>query len=238
MSYSFPVPKCGACGKPLTASWSRGKLGTKYPYYRCYHKDCKSTSIRKEDLENEFIDLLESLVPTNDFLHYFKDIVMDVWESKQQELSRKISSLQSQLSDLRNRRSRIINAFLHEQTITQNVYEEELASVTAGLSDTQTEISSLQEKDLDIDRLFNASAWVLRNSSNTWVSADLEGKQRLQQALFPDGLEYSMEEGYSNPRIAKAFNVIEASKASPSKLAGHLSESWNTFCGWLVNINK
>ncbi|MHA1613669.1 MAG: hypothetical protein ACTSYJ_02425 [Candidatus Thorarchaeota archaeon] len=113
------------------------------------------------------------------------------------------------LPDLRNRRSRIINAFLHEQSITQDVYEYELTSVTTGLNDTQTEISRLQDNNLDIDRLFNASAWVLRNSSNTWVSADLEGKQRLQQALFPDGLEYSMKEGYSNPRIAKAFNVIE-----------------------------
>ncbi len=214
------IIKCGGCGKPLTASWSKGKLGKKYPYYRCYRKGCNATSIRKHDLENEFIDLLESLIPTPDFLRYFKDIVMDVWATKQQELATRISDLQSNLSDLRQRRSRIINAFLHEQSITQNVYEDELTSVTTGLSDTQTEISRLQNNNLDIDRLFNASAWVLRNSSNTWVNADLEGKQRLQQALFPDGLEYSMKEGYSNPRIAKAFNVIEASKASPSKLAG------------------
>jgi hypothetical protein len=39
------------------------------------------------------MDLLESLVPTNDFLRYFKDIVMDVWETKQKELSRKILEL-------------------------------------------------------------------------------------------------------------------------------------------------
>ena len=145
---------------------------------------------------------------------------MDVWETKQQEYSTKISSLQSHISGLRHRRSRIITAFLHEQSITQDVYEEELTAVTEEITTTQNEISGLQDQDLDIDRLFNASTWVLRNSSNTWVSADLEGKQRLQQALFPEGLEYSMEEGYSNPRIAKAFNVIEASKASPSKLAG------------------
>ncbi|MCK4504676.1 MAG: recombinase family protein [Candidatus Aegiribacteria sp.] len=214
------IIKCGGCGKPLTASWSKGKLGKKYPYYRCYRKGCKATSIRKEDLENEFIDLLESLIPSPDFLRYFKDIVMDVWETKQKELSRKIAELQSYLSDLRHRRSRVINAFLHEQSITQDVYEEELAAVTDSVSTTQNEISGLQDHNLDIDRLFNASAWVLRNASNTWVSADLEGKQRLQQALFPDGLEYSMEEGYSNPRIAKAFNVIQTSKASPSKLAG------------------
>ena len=122
------------------------------------------------------------------------------------------------------------------QSITQDVYEEELAAVTEKITTTQNEISTLQEQDLDIDRLFNASAWVLRNSSNTWVSADLKGKQKLQQALFPDGLEYSSESGYSNPRIAKAFNVIKASKASPLKLAGHLSESWNTFAAWLCEI--
>jgi len=36
-----------------------------------------------------------------------------------------------------------------------------------------------------------------------------------------------MKEGYSNPRIAKAFNVIEASKASPSKLAGNFESGHN-----------
>ena len=85
----------------------------------------------------------------------------------------------------------------------------------------------MQDHNLDIDRLFNASAWVLSNASNTWVTADLEGKQRLQQALFPKGLEYRMDEGYSNLRIAKAFNVIEASKTCLSILAGHISTNWN-----------
>ena len=50
------------------------------------------------------------------------------------------------------------------------------------------------------------------------------------------GLEYSMKEGYSNPRIAKAFNVIEALKASPSKLAGHISANWNPYIEWLRRI--
>ncbi len=147
-----------------------------------------------------------------------------------------ILDLQSHLSDPRHRRSRIINAFLHEQSITQDVYEEELATVTDEITTSQNKIASLQDHNLDIDRLFNASAWVLRNSSNTWVSADLEGKQRLQQALFPEGLEYSTEEGYSNPRIAKVFNVIQASKASPSKLAGHISASWNPFLEWMQRL--
>jgi len=61
---------------------------------------------------------------------------------------------------------------------------------------------------------------VLSNSSNSWVIADLEGKQRLQQALFPEGLRYIPEKDYWNPCNAKAFNVMETLKADSSKVAG------------------
>jgi hypothetical protein len=41
-----------------------------------------------------------------------------------------------------------------------------------------------------------------------------------------------------NPRIAKAFNALEALKASPSKLAGHLSENWNTYVNWASGFSS
>jgi len=43
-------------------------------------------------------------------------------------------------------------------------------------------------------------------------------------------LKYSVEEDYSNHRIAKAFNVIEASKASLSKLAWPFDFVLELFC--------
>jgi hypothetical protein len=42
--------RCGACDRPLTASWSRGR-NAKYPYYFCQAADCKAVSERKEKLE-------------------------------------------------------------------------------------------------------------------------------------------------------------------------------------------
>jgi hypothetical protein len=39
-----------------------------------------------------------------------------------------------------------------------------------------------------------------------------------------------------NPRIAKAFNVIEASKASASILAGLLISRWNPFVEWMGSL--
>lgn len=56
----------------------------------------------------------------------------------------------------------------------------------------------------------------------------------MQQALFPDRLEYSLEGGYSNPLIAKDFNVIVASKALLSKVAGSPDGKLELFSGLVV----
>ena len=111
-----------------------------------------------------------------------------------------------------------------------------MATLTEELATTQAEISRLQEQDLDIDRMFNATTWVLQRSCNTWLVADLEGKQRLQEALFPAGLLYSRNRGYWNPGTPKAFNTLEALKASPSRLAGLMCLTWNPFAAWLREL--
>ncbi|MCD4847715.1 MAG: hypothetical protein K8R76_05955 [Candidatus Aegiribacteria sp.] len=58
------------------------------------------------------------------------------------------------------------------------------------------------------------------------------------QIIVSEALGVLYGRGLFRPWIAKAFNVIEASKASQSKLAGHLSESWSTTASWLHGITR
>lgn len=54
--------RCAACGSPLTASNSRGKMGRTYPYYRCWVKGCDAkVQIRAERLEEQFDQLLRRI---------------------------------------------------------------------------------------------------------------------------------------------------------------------------------
>jgi len=59
------------------------------------------------------------------------------------------------------------------------------------------------------------------------------GQTEVSASFVPEGLRYSPEKVYWNPRKIKTFNVIETLKADSSMMAGHLSESWNTFAIWL-----
>ncbi|MEM7198394.1 MAG: recombinase family protein, partial [Pseudomonadota bacterium] len=57
--------KCGDCGNPLTANWSKSKTGKKHPYYLCFTKGCPSyrKSIRRDALEGDFGALLKRMQP-------------------------------------------------------------------------------------------------------------------------------------------------------------------------------
>jgi site-specific DNA recombinase len=60
----FPLRRfvrCGACDRPLTGSWSKGR-GARYAYYHCAR--CGAVRVAKADLEREFHALLEQLQPS------------------------------------------------------------------------------------------------------------------------------------------------------------------------------
>lgn len=74
----FPLRRtvsCFSCRKPLTASFSRGRNGKRYPHYFCKAEGCpmKDKTIRKGILEKEFIEYLKSITPRRKFLDVFND---------------------------------------------------------------------------------------------------------------------------------------------------------------------
>lgn len=58
--------RCETCGKPLTASWSKGRSDY-YAYYHC-RRGCRAINIAKSKLEALFVDELARLQPTAGFM--------------------------------------------------------------------------------------------------------------------------------------------------------------------------
>ncbi len=51
-----------------------------------------------------------------------------------------------------------------------------------------------------------------------WHDSDIYSKLKLQEALFPEGVAYDPEEGFLNPPISEAFNLLGVLNASESFL--------------------
>lgn len=116
---------CGHCGKPLTASWSKGKMGVKYAYYRCQNSNCPSpANVRRQDLEDGFQDFLRKQQPDAGYLRLFHKVVLDVWNDKQADATALVRKFEKQMDELRERRTKLNEAFVFQQAITADDYKE------------------------------------------------------------------------------------------------------------------
>lgn len=87
LSHEFPLRgsvSCAECGKPLTACNSRSKAGAMHAYYMCFARGCPRyrKSIRREQIEGEFVELLQRLTPKPNLLAVVKAMFKNAWEQR------------------------------------------------------------------------------------------------------------------------------------------------------------
>jgi site-specific DNA recombinase len=72
---AFPLRafvRCAACNRPLTASFSTGRHGVTYGYYRCQNDDCTArVNIRQTDMHQQFLDFVATLTPRPELVKMF-----------------------------------------------------------------------------------------------------------------------------------------------------------------------
>jgi site-specific DNA recombinase len=102
---------CGACGTPLTGSWSKGRKN-RYPYYRCRNSHCHAVDVRRESLERDFAALLERLAPERRYMRRFKEIVRQVWKQRLAVSEAVLRAATSKLAALAGRKSRLMDFLL------------------------------------------------------------------------------------------------------------------------------
>ncbi len=92
--------RCGSCGRPMTASKSRGRSGY-YAYYHCQSSTCKHR-IKKKDLENAFQELLGRLSPKMYYLDLFRELLARVLDARQVNSRFRRDQAERKLAELKN----------------------------------------------------------------------------------------------------------------------------------------
>lgn len=104
--------QCDDCGDALTACWSTSKTGNKHPYYLCKTKGCESyrKSIRRDQLEEDFEELLQQLEPSQNMFKLAKAMFKDIWDGRlaqsrdaSKTLSKDIQKVEKQIDALLGR---------------------------------------------------------------------------------------------------------------------------------------
>ena len=201
--------RCGRCLRPLTASWSKGKKGVKYAYYRCQNRACPSpVNAARQQVEMAFVDFLKQQQPNPAYLKLFHKVILDVWKQKQGDALDLIDQLEKRVRELKDRKRKLNEAFVFNDTnrvLTQADYVQMRDDLNEQLAVVELERDRARMEEIDVDRVIEFSENLLLDTSTAWQRCSLEQKQRLQQVLFPEGVEFA-EGAYRTQASSFLFN--------------------------------
>lgn len=207
--------KCGNCQTPLTGSWSTGR-NARYAYYHC--RACKVVKVRREHLESRFVALLERLRPDSGYLRLFRAIVLDVWKQRQAEGVATRKTLARHVEEIRQRLDRVEEAFIQTRSIDRASYERQRDKLREELALAEITSAEAKLEELDVEGVLAFAEHVLGDSSRLWSTASLDQKQRLQNVLFPEGLQFDGME-FGTAVTCLAFKQLPRSDDSENGVA-------------------
>jgi site-specific DNA recombinase len=198
--------RCEACGKPLTASWSKGRRDY-YAYYHC-RPGCRAVNIAKTKLEEMFVDELARLQPTAGFMRLVKDRVLHAWRDLKADAKQRVAEIERRQKAVQEKLDRLDEAFLDERTIDIERYDRNRDRLREELTLVQMDRHAMEFEELDVEGILAFAERVLPSASNLWVQSSLNQKQRLQQLFFPEGVRFDGKRIVGTGLTLPVFNYL------------------------------
>jgi len=235
----FPLrgyAKCGKCGAPMTGGWSKGRT-KRYPYYQC-SRHCNGMGIRAEELERKYLEVLDKARMKPNVVALFLDVLRDVWNENHAHAQTLAESCKQRVKKLEERRQRILNAFLDQQVIPKDTFQEQLSKVDTELAAARSEASDLTTNDLDIEATLDSVNRIVSNASQHWLALPLDQRQQLQRVLTGPEITVSADGLVGTVVTCPLFRLLEAEKVEKSNMVGLILASWNQILVWLRQIDQ
>lgn len=217
VSEDFPLrgfAKCAKCERPLTAGYAQGRGKKKYARYWCYNKTCKGVGISREGLEGHFVQLLAMMQPTAELIAKLPDIAESNWKQRRKRIEDEQRTLQNRLNENKSLNLRAIEARIKGELSADDLqkFKEANDKSIAGIED---QLNSLKSECFTIEQLMADASRSIVNLAKAWLAADLSRRQEIQTALFPDGLLFSPDYLFFEPRnhtltqaVSELMNVL------------------------------
>ena len=198
--------RCETCGKPLTASWSKGRSDY-YAYYHC-RGGCRAVNVAKTTLEELFVDELTRLQPTPGYMRLVKDRVLHAWRDLKSDAQQRIAEIERKQKAIRQKLDRLDEAFLYERTIDTETYDRQRDTLREELTLAQMDRHSTELEEMDVEGILAFAERILPSASNLWLHSSLNQKQRLQQVFFPDGVRFDGKRIVGTGTTLPVFNYL------------------------------
>ena len=214
--------KCIDCGGGVTGSSPRGRTKG-YPQYHCTRCSARALGHRvstpRDDMHHQFISLLEEVRPSDVHIKLFEEVFLKRWNEVHEEQVAEQARLHEVHEQLRARKLRVVELFI-DGSLSRAEKQEQVLQIETKMFNLGLALSNSTDDAVVAADVIDCGTELLHNAPNLWRSADLKNRQRLQQAIFPDGLSYSFVEGFGTAETSELYGVVRRLGDEKSILVG------------------
>lgn len=216
----FPLRRlvyCSVCGKKMTGSKNRGKLGKYHAHYTCNNSACTANpkNIKKTILENAYVELLNKITPESEIIELTQAIAMKTWkdaikgvEATEKAMEREIEAKERQIEDYINLMPKTASDIVRER------YELKIEVLGNELNGLKNK-TKLSEKLSDKEAISEVLHFI-GTPSDYWQKTNLEGKFMVHDLIFTANLMFDAQNGFGTPEISLPFTIKDAFSNSVS----------------------
>ena len=204
---------CAECIKPMTASWTTGRNG-KHPYYHCKTKGCllNGKTVKRKEMEDAFESILKSVNPKENVLALTKEILMDVWNKRINDMSKVTKEHENSLDEIRLKMRNLIDRL--SKTENENLikaYESELEKLSNEEQVLENQTQFMRSRKPDFGTALDITFNFLKNPYLYWKKDDIKSKHLVLKLVFEDRIIYDRENGFGTANLSLPLRVFELS---------------------------
>lgn len=223
------VVLCPLCAKPFTASKSKGKLGNYFGYFHCARKH-RYFGVKQKEFENTVASSLNRLEAKPGFLDLFREVVCDVWMSKNSSQINETKQIQEHKTQLKERQANLLDKYVSCQSdIVQRKLQAQIEELEELIKATENQSKNVPITDGEIEAYFQIAKKMMEHPSEHILNAPTKPKlEKLWFFIFADMPTYQqLTDG--TPELTLLYRFSQDPGLARERLAGQLSLQWNTF---------
>ncbi len=211
-------------GKKLTGSWSKGRSGAKFPYYRFV---IKGSNYRKEQFENAFCHFMNSFGFDRAYHAQLWEYLKSTLSSQNNAREQHKIALEARIFELKKRQTALIEKNL-KGFISDELLKDQLDFTEREITDYS--IQSHQIRELTIDKIEGLPEYMdefLVTPGDTWKKIDHKSKLKLQVFEFPHGITFDGE-SFRTQFLSLVYKAKDTILSKMSNVVHHSVQNNNT----------
>jgi site-specific DNA recombinase len=202
--------------QPLKGSHAR------YPYYLCPKKGCASygKSIRRDKIEGEFEQLLQSVTPTEKLFHVASLMFKDLWDRKADLAKEQARALSGQLIKIEKQVGQLLERIVEASVPSVvSAYEAKVAKLETDKLVIAEKLAKETRPVSSFDATLRTALEFLGNPQKLWASDALKDKQTVLKLAFAGRLVYARNEGFRTVNLSLPFKWLGQNSGEKLEMA-------------------